>query len=209
MNESTNNRFLSQYNALDFYLKRITGNQTENMIAYYERILPQRLSAEMRTVREYKNKLESHPVLPENKKPIIPMEWVKWLERQYNYCLKNSQKVKFKLLNEMKKDQEKKERIFNEKVEKVIKSREVKLSNHAEIIRIQLRKDQNFPAKKYSDLENAYEKKLLAEKAETLKLYKKKYNIKVLSRQVVVTLIAKEVVARLSDSELDYLQGKR
>lgn len=86
MNDN-NQEFLNAYNRLDNYLKGITGvSGNLNLISYLERILPERQQSELKTIRGYKNTIESHGVNPGYKKPIVPYEWVEWLEDELNYC---------------------------------------------------------------------------------------------------------------------------
>ncbi len=86
MNDN-NQEFLNAYNRLDNYLKGITGvSGNLNLISYLERILPERQQSELKTIRGYKNAIVSHGVNPGYKKPIVPYEWVEWLEDELNYC---------------------------------------------------------------------------------------------------------------------------
>ena len=97
MNDN-NQEFLNAYNRLDNYLKRITGvSGNINLISYLERILPERQQSELKTIRGYKNTIESHGVNPGYKKPIVPYEWVRWLENELNYCKLNEDKISYKL----------------------------------------------------------------------------------------------------------------
>ena len=86
---SNNARFLSAYNRLDNYLKtlvRVPGRV--NLISYLERILPEQKRSELKTVREFKNVIESHGVNPANKKPTVPEEWITWLLKELEWCKK-------------------------------------------------------------------------------------------------------------------------
>ena len=86
MNDN-NQEFLNAYNRLDNYLKGITGvSGNITLISYLERILPERQRSELKTIRGYKNAIVSHGVNPGYKKPIVPYEWVEWLEDELNFC---------------------------------------------------------------------------------------------------------------------------
>lgn len=93
MNDN-NQEFLNAYNRLDNYLKRITGvSENINLISYLERILPEKQQSELKTIRGYKNTIVSHGVNPGYKKPIVPYEWVEWLEDELNYCKMNKDDI--------------------------------------------------------------------------------------------------------------------
>lgn len=89
-----NAKFLNMYNRLDNYLQgivKVSGNV--NLISYLERILPEQQRSECKTIREFKNTIESHGVNPGGVKPTVPEEWVKWLHDMLAYCKKNKAEV--------------------------------------------------------------------------------------------------------------------
>ena len=84
---NNNDRFLSAYNRLDNYLQSIVKIRGQvNMISYLERILPEKQAAECKTIRQFKNSIESHGVNPGYKKPNVPEEWIKWLLDELEWC---------------------------------------------------------------------------------------------------------------------------
>ena len=75
---NNNDRFLSAYNRLDNYFQTLVKiSHRVNMIAYLENISPEKKRSEIKTVRLFKNTILSHGVNPQNKKPIIPEEWIR------------------------------------------------------------------------------------------------------------------------------------
>lgn len=84
---NNNDRFLSAYNRLDNYLQSIVKTKGHvNMISYLERVLPEKQAAECKTIRQFKNSIESHGVNPGYKKPNVPEEWIKWLLNELEWC---------------------------------------------------------------------------------------------------------------------------
>lgn len=103
MTEDNNQKFLNAYNRLDNYLKNIAGVTRQiNLISYLERILPEQQQSELNTIRQYKNVVESHGVNPGAKKPIVPKEWVSWLERELQYCKNNRNAIAIQLKQMLK-----------------------------------------------------------------------------------------------------------
>lgn len=103
MTEDNNQKFLNAYNRLDNYLKNIAGVTRQiNLISYLERILPEQQQSELKTIRQYKNVVESHGVNPGAKKPIVPKEWVCWLERELQYCKNNRNAIAIQLKQMLK-----------------------------------------------------------------------------------------------------------
>ena len=103
MTEDNNQKFLNAYNRLDNYLKNIAGVTRQiNLISYLERILPEQQQSELKTIRQYKNVVESHGVNPGAKKPIVPKEWVSWLERELQYCKNNRNAIAIQLKQRLK-----------------------------------------------------------------------------------------------------------
>ena len=103
MTEDNNQKFLNAYNRLDNYLKNIAGVTRQiNLISYLERILPEQQQSELNTIRQYKNVVESHGVNPGAKKPIVPKEWVCWLERELQYCKNNRNAIAIQLKQMLK-----------------------------------------------------------------------------------------------------------
>lgn len=89
-----NIEFLNAYNRLDNYLQSIVNIPPKvNLISYLERVLPEKQSAECKTIREFKNVIESHGVNPGAVKPTVPKEWIKWLNKILSYCKKNSVEI--------------------------------------------------------------------------------------------------------------------
>ena len=94
----SNVEFLNAYNRLDNYLNSIVKVPPHtNLISYLERILPEKQRSECKTVREYKNVIESHGVVPGDEKPIVPKEWIKWLNNMLSYCKKNREIIAKKI----------------------------------------------------------------------------------------------------------------
>lgn len=86
--------FVNAYNRLENYLKSITNvSENTNLISYFEKILPEKKSAECATVRKYKYAVESHGVSPGAVKPTVPKEWIEWLNKALSYCKNNSEEV--------------------------------------------------------------------------------------------------------------------
>lgn len=103
MTEDNNQKFLNAYNRLDNYLKNIAGVKRQiNLISYLERILPEQQQSELNTIRQYKNVVESHGVNPGAKKPIVPKEWVSWLEKELQYCKNNRNAIAIQLKQMLK-----------------------------------------------------------------------------------------------------------
>lgn len=97
-----NQEFLNMYNRLDNYLIKISGVSAHvNMIAYLEKILPEKLQGELKTIRQYKNAVESHGVNPNGKKPTVPREWVSWLREMLSFCKKEEKYIARKLKREL------------------------------------------------------------------------------------------------------------
>lgn len=95
---NNNQEFLNAYNRLDNYLKSITGAPERiNLISYLERILSEKERSELKTIRGYKNTIESHGVIPGGQKPIVPRVWTLWLERKLQYCRQNNKAIATKL----------------------------------------------------------------------------------------------------------------
>ena len=93
-----NNRFLSAYNRLDNYLQSLVSTSGHvNMIYFLEKISPEKQKSELKTIREYKNVIESHGVNPGEKKPVVPEEWINWLLRELDWCKKNADIIAPKL----------------------------------------------------------------------------------------------------------------
>lgn len=91
---ASNTEFLNAYNRLDNYLQSIVHvPKNTNLISYLERVLPEQQRAECKTIREYKNTIESHGVSPGAVKPTVPKEWIQWLNNTLSYCKKNSNKI--------------------------------------------------------------------------------------------------------------------
>ena len=95
---NNNDRFLSAYNRLDNYLQSIVKTKGHvNMISYLERVLPEKQAAECKTIRQFKNSIESHGVNPGYKKPNVPEEWIKWLLDELEWCKTHRNTIASKL----------------------------------------------------------------------------------------------------------------
>ena len=105
---NNNERFMSAYNRLDNHLQTLVKtNGHVNMIWYLEQISPEKKRSELKTVRLYKNAVESHGVNPRDKKPVVPEEWIQWLLNELEWCKQNHYIIAPKLqrkLNESKKN---------------------------------------------------------------------------------------------------------
>ena len=118
---SNNREFKDAYNRLDRYLQNISHvNSHVNLISYYERILPEKKSSNLRTIREFKNQIESHGVSVGGLMPEAPKTFIDFLYRELDYCKKNkdivANKIK-RLLSEKKESSTKKEgKILEKKV---------------------------------------------------------------------------------------------
>ena len=67
------------------------------MISYLEKMLPEKKRSELKTIREYKNLIESHGVNSGAEKPVVPRGWTLWLENELQYCKKHQSEVRQKL----------------------------------------------------------------------------------------------------------------
>ena len=110
---SNNREFLDIYNRLDRYLQNICNvNSHINLISYYERSLPEEKRSSLRTIREFKNHIESHGVSVGGLMPVAPKTFINFLYNELDYCKKNKDivagKIK-KLLSEKNKSSTKKE----------------------------------------------------------------------------------------------------
>ena len=108
-----NREFKDAYNRLDRYLQNICNvNGRINLISYYERILPEKKRSNLRTIREFKNQIESHGVSVDGAMPVAPKTFIDFLLNELSYCKKNKDMVANsikKLLNEKKESLSKKE----------------------------------------------------------------------------------------------------
>ena len=101
-NKDNNQEFLYHYNRLDNYLRKISSApERVNMISYLEKILPEKQQSELKTVRQFKNAVESHGVNPCGKKPSVPHDWVLWLRRILCECKLNREKIADRLKKEL------------------------------------------------------------------------------------------------------------
>lgn len=89
-----NQQFKTMYNRLDNYLKSILNVGDDiNLISYFERILPEKKKSELKTIRKFKNLVESHGVAVRGATPIVPKEYTIWLENTLSWCKRNKEQV--------------------------------------------------------------------------------------------------------------------
>ena len=109
-----NREFRDAYNRLDRYLQNICNiNSRVNLISYYEKILPEKKSSNLRTIREFKNQIESHGVSVGGEMPVAPKTFIDFLSNELAFCKKNKDMVANKiqkLLKEKKETSNKKEK---------------------------------------------------------------------------------------------------
>ena len=89
--------FFNAYNRLDNYLQSLVKtNGHVNMIAYLEKISPEKKRAELKSIRTLRNCM-AHNVNPNLKYPTVPADWIGWLEKELDWCKKNAKTIAPKL----------------------------------------------------------------------------------------------------------------
>lgn len=131
-------KFKDAYNRLDRYLKTICNIKGHiNLISYYEMILPEKKRSEMKTIREFKNSIESHGVSINGKMPIPPLEFTNWVLKELEFCKKNSDQVANKikkLLSEKRKNNEDKKNLDKSSTKKIFVKKDSKaITNEVKI----------------------------------------------------------------------------
>lgn len=89
-----NKKFKTMYNRLDNYLKSLlrVGDDV-NLIWCFEQILPEKKQSELKSIRKFKNLVESHGVTVRGATPVAPKEYTTWLENSLNWCKSNEKYV--------------------------------------------------------------------------------------------------------------------
>ena len=105
-----NQKFKDAYNRLDRYLQSLVNvDGFINLVSYYERLLPEKKRSELRTIREFKNMVESHGVSIDGKVPLAPKEFTDWLLKELIYCKSNKEIISKKMQNLIDKRKKKKD----------------------------------------------------------------------------------------------------
>lgn len=100
-------KFQNVYNTLDIFLHNlINAPDSASVISIYERILPPQRSAEMKTIRMFKNTVTSHGVFFQGERPKATRGQIAFLENEIRYVQNNTQEVKRKMLAIYRKKQQ-------------------------------------------------------------------------------------------------------
>lgn len=163
---SENKKFKDAYNRLDRYLKVIcNASEKSNLIGLYEKTLPEKKRSELKSIREFKNMVESHGVSVGGCEPICPNTYTIWLLNELDYCKKNKNIVAKKIkaiiaLKDKNKSAQSKlsSNPYNDYYNKMYgydKSTANSLSYIGKEIKYELRKQRKFNRKSYDDIVEA------------------------------------------------------
>lgn len=98
MEVNYNRKFEDLYNRLNNLLVNVTNtNENKSLISYYEQIVPEKISSQLKTMRKFRNSINGHGVSVDGKMPTAPNEWIIFLNGQIKYIESHKELINKKL----------------------------------------------------------------------------------------------------------------